>query len=335
LQADGRYFLPGSAACVPARLELSPDGQTLLVTGDAMAVQAARDAVRATARLGNLPRKLAFPDGGCFETGDNDAIDAMLQPRDRIVHRLEKSWRAVLVSVVLAVAAIAMFAFYGAPTAANWMALHTPHRVAQVATEQTLRVLDKSVLEPTRLPRARQDAILALFRDVARQAPRGADHYRLLLRHAPGIGPNAFALPDGTIVATDQLVTFARNGAELQGIFAHETAHVDRAHGLQRIYQASLVPAVVAFITGDISQVGQLAVILPGILLQSAYSRGFETQADDDAAALLRRMGKNPAPLADILERIEAKMCGKTECLPSLLGSHPVTRERAARLRRS
>ncbi len=312
---------------------LLPDGPSLRVEGEGVTVQAARDAVRATARLGNLPRKLTFPDGGCFETADNDAIDALLQPRDRIVHRLEKSWRAVLVSVVLAVAAIALFAFYAAPRAANWMALHTPDRIAQVATEQTLVVLDRSVLDPSRLPRAKQDATRALFRDVARNAPRGVDGYRLLLRHAPGIGPNAFALPDGTIVATDQLVNFASNGAELQGIFAHETAHVDRAHGLQRIYQASLVPAVVAFITGDISQVGQLAVILPGILLQSAYSRGFETEADDDAAALMRRMGKSPAPLADILERIEAKMCGKEECLPSLLGSHPVTRERASRLR--
>jgi len=33
----------------------------------------------------------------------------------------------------------------------------------------------------------------------------------------------------------------------------------DRAHGLQRIYQASLVPAALAFITGDASQVGHVA----------------------------------------------------------------------------
>ncbi len=302
--------------------------------GTGLIVQAARRDVRATARLGNLPRKLAFADGGCFETSDNDAIDAMLAPRG-IIHRLEKSWRAVLASLLLAMAAITTFAFYGAPWAAGAMARHTPDRVARLSSQQTLSILDGRLLQPSRLPVARRAAIEALFREVARKAPRGQDGYRLLLRHAPAIGPNAFALPDGAIVATDQLVAFAHKGAELQGIFAHEMAHVDRTHGLQRIYQASLVPAAVAFITGDISQVGQIAVILPGILLQSAYSRTFETEADDDAAALMRRMGQSPAPLADILDRIEAKMCARAQCMPSLLGSHPVTRERAARLRAS
>ena len=47
------------------------------------------------------------------------------------------------------------------------------------------------------------------------------------------------------------------------------------------------------------------AAILPGVLLQSAYSRTFEQQADDDAAALLRRHGEDPGQLADLLERME------------------------------
>jgi predicted Zn-dependent protease len=117
-------------------------------------------------------------------------------------------------------------------------------------------------------------------------------------------------------------------------VFAHELSHVDRAHGLQRIYQAALVPAAIAFVTGDASQLGHFASILPGILLQSAYSREFEQQADDDAAITLHRMGKNPAALADLLERMERKVCGPKECGPNWLGSHPATALRAARLRK-
>ena len=110
-------------------------------------------------------------------------------------------------------------------------------------------------------------------------------------------------------------------------------AHVDRAHGLQSVYQASLVPAAIAFITGDVSQAGQIAAILPGILLQAAYSREFEQQADDDAGMLMRRLDKTPDGLATLLERIEAKMCGKKGCGASWLGSHPDTAARAARMR--
>ena len=173
-----------------------------------------------------------------------------------------------------------------------------------------------------------------MFAAVAARQRGPADGYRLVLRNAPLIGPNAFAFPDGSIVLTDQLAAMIRSDDEIEGVFAHEMSHVNHAHVLQRIYQASLVPAAIAFITGDASQLGHFATILPGILLQSAYSRAFEQQADDDAARLLRGMGKDPGQLANLLERIARKMCGGTDCEPSWLGSHPATAERAARLRR-
>jgi len=335
VQAQGRYFLPRAATCVDASLELSADGGMLLVRGaDGVLAQAPTGLVIATSRLGNLRRKLEFPDGGGFETDDNDAIDALLKPRDSVLHRLEKSWRMVLVSVLFAAAAAVLFAFYGVPATAGWLARRTPASVAGFASRQTLDAVDGRLLKPTHLAAAQQQHLQQLFRVTARAAPRGEGGYRLLLRDAPLIGPNAFALPGGEVVVTDQLVKLARSDAELEGVIAHEMSHVDRAHGLQRVYQASLVPAAIAFITGDASQVGHIATILPGVLLQASYSREFEQQADDDAAAQLRRMGVDPAGLGDLLQRIEAKMCGKDGCLPSWLGSHPVTAARAARLRR-
>lgn len=335
MAAQGRYFLPRSALFVAAALDVSQDGETLLVQGaDGLLAQVPRRAVTATSRLGNLRRKLEFPDGGGFDTEDNDAIDALLRPRDGILHRLEKSWRMVLAAVLLSAAAAALFALYGVPATAGWLARRTPASVAGFVSRQTLEAIDGRLLKPTGLAAADQQRMARLFRVMAASAPRGEIGYRLLPRDAPLIGPNAFALPGGEIVVTDQLVRLAQNDEELEGVIAHEMAHVDRAHGLQRIYQASLVPAAIAFITGDASQVGHIATILPGVLLQSAYSREFEQQADDDAAAQMRRIGKNPARLGDLLERIEAKMCGVKGCLPSWLGSHPATAARAARLRR-
>jgi Zn-dependent protease with chaperone function len=334
VRAQGRYFLPRSAICVDAALELSADGGTLLVRGpDGVLAQAPAGSVIATSRLGNLRRKLELPDGSGFETDDNDAIDALLKPHDSLLHRLEKSWRVVLASVLFAAVAAALFVFYGVPATAGWLARRTPASVASFTSRQTLDAIDGRLLKPTRLTAAQQQRLQQLFRRTALAAPRGEAGYRLLLRDAPLIGPNAFALPGGEVVVTDQLASLARSDAELEGVIAHEMSHVDRAHGLQRVYQASLVPAAIAFITGDATQVGHIATILPGVLLQSAYSREFEQQADDDAAVQLRRMGVDPAALGDLLQRIEAKMCGKDGCLPSWLGSHPATAARAARLR--
>jgi Zn-dependent protease with chaperone function len=310
-------------------------GDMLEITDDTGAALASipLKSVHATARLGAMRRRLDFPDGSSFDTVDNDAVDVLLA-HNSMLHRLESSWRTVLISVIVAGLAVAGFALYGVPATAGWLARHTPPSMAAFATRQTLETMDRIALNTSKAAPGVQSHYRDLFKAVASRAPRGVRGYSLLFRDAPAIGPNAFALPDGTVVLTDQMIPLVKKDEEIEGVFAHEMSHVDHAHGLQRIYQASLVPAAIAFITGDASQVGHFAAILPGILLQSAYSREFEQQADDDAARLMKRMDKSPAPLADLLERMEKKICGHDGgCGPNWLGSHPATATRAARLR--
>src|SRR5262249_39459192 len=79
------------------------EGDTLKITGEDGAVLASHSlkAVRATSRLGSMRRRLDLPDGASFDTEDNDAVDA-LQGRSGILHRLERAWRTVLASVLVA-----------------------------------------------------------------------------------------------------------------------------------------------------------------------------------------------------------------------------------------
>lgn len=329
---QGRYFFPLSTRCVDAVAEVHGDRLEITTANGERLAGLLLISVRATSRLGAMRRRLDFPDGSSFDTEDNDAVDALLVPSGWL-HRLERSWRTVLASVVVAGLAAGGFALYGVPAIAALLAHHTPPSVAVYTTRQTLEAMDKIALKPSKISPDMRQHYLKLFVAVAAKAPRGQDGYHLVFRDAPAIGPNAFALPDGTVILTDQMIPLVKHDEEIQGVFAHEMSHVDRAHGLQRIYQASLVPAAIAFITGDASQLGHFAAILPGILLQSAYSRAFEQQADDDAADLLRQMGKSPAPLADLLERMEKKVCGHDGCGPNWLGSHPATDLRAQRLR--
>lgn len=330
----GRYFFALSARCVDAVVERKEGGLGITGEDGTQLALIALSSVRATARLGAMRRRLDFPDGSSFDTADNDGVDALLH-HSSILHWLEASWRMVLVSVLLAGIAAAGFVFYGVPAMAGWLARHTPPSIARYTTAQTLATLDTVALKSSKTPPIVQKHYQALLAAVAAGAPASASGYHLQFRDAPHIGPNAFALPDGTVIITDQMIPMVKSDDEIDGVFAHEISHVVHAHGLQRVYQASLIPAALAFVTGDASQVGHFAAILPGILLQAAYSRSFEQQADDDAARQLRRMGKNPAALADLLERLDKKMCGRGDCGPSWLGSHPATALRAARLRQS
>ncbi|MEO8896879.1 MAG: M48 family metallopeptidase [Rhizomicrobium sp.] len=337
MQLSGFYFPPGSARQTDAMLCVAADGKSLEVRDGSGAVLAGapRRHVTVTSRLGGLRRKMEFPDGAMFETADNDGVDALLKGPSGALSRLERSWRLAGTSLLAIAVCAALFILYGIPGSAGWLAERTPPSVSRLITDHTLKAMDGNLLLPTALPSTRQREIRNRFETVAGWEHHGATRYRLLLRNAPHIGPNAFALPDGRIVVTDQMILMAKNDAEIDGVLAHEMAHVNHAHGLRSVYQASLVPTAIAFITGDASQFGQLAVILPAILLQSAYSRNFEQQADDDAATLLRGHGEDPTQLAGFLERMELKTCGKTGCGTSWLGSHPATSARAARLRRA
>ncbi|MEI9995331.1 MAG: M48 family metallopeptidase [Rhizomicrobium sp.] len=337
---EGRYFHPNAARHVPARASATADRMLRIEdeSGTVLAQAAARS-VKSTARLARLTRRFDLPDGARFETEDNDGADALLRTLRKLRHgrltdRLERAWPVALLSAAITLAAGYYFFVQAMPMAAEWLARKTVPLVAHTMSEQTLRALDRFALKDTTLKPAEQARAQALFTRTAAHAGGGAGAYRLVFRGGGPIGPNAFALPDGTVVMTDELWKEVKNDAEVEGVFAHEMSHVDHAHQLQRVYEASLFPATLVIFTGDMSQVSQMTAILPSLIVESAYSRGFEQQADDDGAATLRAMGEHPSHMAEFLERLDKKVCGKTGCPPSWLGDHPDTAARAARLRR-
>ncbi|MDR0781549.1 MAG: M48 family metallopeptidase, partial [Pseudomonadales bacterium] len=339
--AHGRYFARGSAQCITARASLLLINSAVRLEDDdgALLSTIALSDIKVSARLGSLPRKLYLPDGGCFETADNDAIDQILRQSGHDkhaswLHRMEMSWRMVSVAVAGTGILIAFMALVGVPWLALQLAKYTPPSVARSVTEQTLAALDKlGALKPTTLDPERVAALQQRLAHVTAAMPPAPGTYQLILKDAPTLGPNAFALPDGRIIMTDQLVALAQSDDELEGVLGHEASHVIHAHALQRTYQASIIPVMITFVSGDVSSLSHTAALLPGVLLQSNYSKTFEQQADDDSALALKRVGIEPSHLADILERIEKKYCGDQGCGANWLGTHPDTEVRAAHLR--
>lgn len=335
----GTFFPAGSSRAVPARATV--ERRLLRISDESGAVlqECRLGMAQVSSRLGNLRRRIELPGGSRFETEDNDGVDALFWSGGRLfasslLHGLESSLKWV--AVAIAIAAISVFAMvrYGFPAGADWLAQRTPGAVAVMISNQTLGTLDKFALSPSRLSQADKAKVTRLFQRVAAASPQGPWHYQLLFRNSVHVGPNAFALPDGTVVMTDQLYPFVQKDDELEGVFGHEMAHVYHRHGLQMVYEASLLPATLALITGDASQFGQIATVLPTMLIESSYSRGFEQQADDDSARTMKRIGADPAALGALLVRLDGEICGKHGgCGPSWLGSHPETAARAARLR--
>ncbi|MEZ5457860.1 MAG: M48 family metallopeptidase [Steroidobacteraceae bacterium] len=335
----GVCFAAGRSRALPARLWLEAPGVVRLeVDGESAAASDACQPQRVplvdvsvSERIGNVPRRFVFPDGTQFETADNDAVDAALDRFGRqagFAHWLEQRWPIAVASLAAVVAIAVLFVQFGVPALADYAARTLPLEVDRRLGAETLTLLDRAVLKPTKLPATRQRQLQARFAQVVDDADDGHD-YRLELRSSPRLGPNALALPSGIVVMTDELVELAMHDDELIAVLAHEVGHVQGRHALRQILQTAGVSAIAFAILGDVSSVSALATSIP-VLLQAKHSRDFEREADAFAKRWLAEQGIAAHRFDDILCRMEAASGGGTDdALSRYLSTHPATDERA------
>lgn len=327
----GICFAAGQSRALPARLWLDAPGVVRLEIDAGLPQRVPLIDVSVSERIGSVPRRFGFPDGTQFETPDNDAVDAALGRLGRragLAHWLETRW-PIAVASLAAVAVIAvLFVQFGVPALAGYAARTLPLEVDRRLGAETLTLLDRSVLQPTKLPAARQRQLQAQFARVVGDASDGHG-YRLELRASPRLGPNALALPSGIVVMTDELVELAEHDDELVAVLAHEVGHVQGRHSLRQILQTAGVSAIAFAILGDVSSVSALATSIP-VLLQAKHSRDFEREADAFAKRWMAAQGIAEHRFDDILCRMEAASGGSTDdALSRYLSTHPATDERA------
>lgn len=334
VQVKAVYFDGQSARAHDVVLSLTE--ASLEVSGDSISRRDALSNLRVSEPMGEAPRLIKFPDGAHCEVRDHAGLSELLAEgghRDGLVVQLQNRWRWALAAVVIAVAAVAAGYRWGLPAVSEWIAYKLPGKALAQMGESTLSYLDQAVFSPSKLPDNRQQALQKAFGQLAVPDEADAAHV-IVFRDSPVIGANAMALPDGTIVVTDQLVSLAKHDEEILGVLAHELGHLKRRHSLRMLIQGSIVGAVLAWYIGDVSSV---AAGLPTLMLQMRYSRDHEREADVYAARMLKENGISPARLADMLSRLEQahasqtaqqKKAAEEPGLSDYFASHPATRER-------
>lgn len=313
------------------------------VRGDEVQRQEPLTAVRISSRLGNSPRLVYFPDGAHCEVGDHAEFEALLREAglapQSLLSRLEGSWRHAAAALVMFVFVAIGSYIWGLPWIAKIAAERIPDKATFAMDRHFLESLDGGWMQPTKLSDEQKARIQKRF-DRLRTAAALPQH-TLVFRRSPEVGANAFALPGGTVVVTDELVELAENDEEVLAVLAHELGHVQERHPLRQLLQSSAVGLAMAWYLGDVSS---LLAAAPTMLLETNYSRDFERRADRYAAATLRLNGIAPTRLADILEKLEAAHdtgggTGKDKKEQStgifrFLSTHPETGERIREIRR-
>ncbi len=244
--------------------------------------------------------------------------------------------------------AVIAWTVYG-PTGLIWAAIFGAvglWMMSRVSPKVVLTLYKARPLSPDELPDVHR-----VMRELARRAELSSVPQ---LYYVPSKLLNAFAVgtaQDSAIAITDGLVR-AMNMRQLAGILAHETSHI-RSGDLKVMALADVLTRITSFMAMlgligipalfgagmDIPWLGILLLIFAptlGGLLQLGLSRTREYDADLDGAALTG----DPAGLASALDTLERRQGHIWEGLfpagrvpsPSLLRTHPATKDRVARL---
>ena len=273
--------------------------------------------------------------GGSLQALDSvswNAWQAEFVAADSLVVRLQQSWRGVAASLVAVVFCLFALWHWGLPWGSQAVLSVTPLSVDQAAGEIALRAIDEEWMRPSELPAEKQAALRQAFDQLLRESLGAqAPSHELLFRKSK-IGPNAFALPGGSVVMTDEMVELVDNDeAVLLGVLAHELGHVQHRHGMRMLIQGSAVGLIAGLVWGDASS---LLATVPIVLGQASYSRDAERQADQFAADLLVAAGRAPSVMVRLFERLEdsKKKEDKGDNPWSAVGiafsSHPADEER-------
>ncbi|SIO15925.1 Peptidase family M48 [Rhodovulum sp. ES.010] len=322
----GAAYGPASSRRHRAALVVEGTGRARLI--DETGVTLSTGEARREARIAGGPSRVVFRDGWQFESPDHGALDAVLGPAcgDWLVKA--EDWHPRLVAVVAGcLLGVWLIWRYGLDLLVAAAMAMTPPTLVSAIDRGNLAAMDGTLAEATSLPADRQAEIRAIFADLVAAAPPppyGA--YRLELRDIPRLGPNALALPGGTVVMTDDFAETFSGDDIIAAVLGHEIAHVAERHSLQQIYRALSIYVLVALIAGDVGPILEDVLLEGNVLMSLAYSRHHESEADAVGVEIAAQAGYDPAALIAFFEALQ-DLAGPQG--PAWRSTYPIFADRA------
>jgi predicted Zn-dependent protease len=155
---------------------------------------------------------------------------------------------------------------------------------------------------------------------VAQNSPRPNLTWTFIVLDTDGV--NAFASPGGFIHVTRGALALVQNEAELAGVLGHEIGHVAEKHTIKAIQKSKAVEIGSEEAAGNKPFVDRLAQVAYQSIIENAFDRGDEMDADKIGARAATKAGYAPAGLHAFLTRLgERNKAAKDR--NGLFASHP------------
>lgn len=218
-----------------------------------------------------------------------------------------QKYQTKMIWSLLAIGIIALFGLFswkwGIPFIAEKSLIFIPHHIDKKFGQTALDYLDESYLTESELSADQKSQIERAFKKYLNAVdPVLISDYNLVFRSSR-IGPNAFALPGGSIVMTDEIVDlFDADEKALFGVFAHELGHVKNRDAMKSLVQVSALGILMNLWVGDFSST---LAAMPVLIGQAQYSREVERSADSSAARILTQAKISPLVMVQLFSYFE------------------------------
>ncbi|MBO9412199.1 MULTISPECIES: M48 family metallopeptidase [unclassified Ruegeria] len=306
---EGRAYPPLSSREIHARLAVGSNTVWLIDGDGQIQTRCAPNELDIESRVGSTERRVNFPDGTLFLTTRHAALEHLISDSSGSwLHHTERFHpRLILVSIACLFAAWGIWK-YGLTVLVALAVWMTPPPLVSAIDASTLQAIDKVLAKPSTLSPDQQEQVQNSFdRLLTTMGPEAQDFaYDLQFRRLPGIGPNAFALPNGTIVVTDELVKLISVDA-MAGVLGHEIGHVAEQHGLTQLYRSLGTFVLIGMMAGDTGPILEEVLLEGNLILSLSYSRQHELSADRYGVDLAARSGFDPNGLSEFFDILETE----------------------------
>ena len=327
MKISGKLYLSGQSKSLPAVLLGCNGGFWLQSNSKEINREVHIDKMVIQAPVGSLPYKFLLAEGHLFEAENNQETKEFLKfcekpNTESWLSNLEQKKTVIFIGIIIMAVLVIMVPRYILPWAGDQVANWIPKSWLMMAGDETLAILDESFFYPSKLALQDQQKLTKEFDRMASLVLKG-QNAKLVFRQSEEIGPNAFALPGGVVVLTDELVKIAEDQAGVIGVLAHELGHVHLKHPARRLVRSLMALALVSLIFDDAATFAEELAAVSGSLISLAYTREFEEEADRAGKEILIRAGLSPIPLANLLQKLSDGCQENCSQLPEWLTTHP------------